>query len=71
MGCFRPLKRAYSTEIKALIRARINYITKEEFLLAFKAAYDKAIVKENIIRSFRGVGLVPYDESAIISKLNI
>jgi hypothetical protein len=65
------LKRAYSTEIEGLVRSRVNHITKEEFLPAFKAAYDKAIVESNIIRSFRGAGLVPHDESAVLSKLDI
>jgi hypothetical protein len=39
VGCFSPLKRAYSREIEALICHYINYITKLEFLLAFKAAF--------------------------------
>ena len=39
VGCFSPLKRAYSREIEALIRNYINYITKLKFLLAFKAAF--------------------------------
>jgi hypothetical protein len=40
VGCFSLLKRAYSCEVKSLICYHINYITKLEFLLAFKAAYD-------------------------------
>ncbi|KAF1924196.1 CENP-B protein, partial [Didymella exigua CBS 183.55] len=32
VGCFSPLKRAYSREIEALIRHHINHITKLEFL---------------------------------------
>jgi DDE superfamily endonuclease len=71
VGCFRPLKRAYSLEIEGLVRTGINHITKEDFLPAFKAAYDKAIVKDNIVGSFRGAGLVPHDENAVISKLDI
>ena len=39
IGCFSPLKRAYRHKINSLIRNYINYITKLEFLLAFKAAY--------------------------------
>jgi hypothetical protein len=71
MGCFSPLKRAYYTEVKALVRYRVNHITKEDFLPAFKAAYDTAIVKSNIISSFRGTGLVPHDETAVLLKLDI
>ena len=40
VGCFSPIKRAYSCKIKALMRYNINYITKLEFLLAFKAAFN-------------------------------
>ena len=40
VGCFSPLKRAYSREIESLIRNYINYITKLEFLPAVKAAYN-------------------------------
>jgi hypothetical protein len=71
VGYFTPLKRAYSTEIESLMRCQINNITKEEFLPAFKAAYDKAIIKNNILGSFRGVGLVPHNEDAILLKLDI
>jgi hypothetical protein len=40
VGCFSPLKRAYSREIESLICDYINYVTKLEFLPAVKAAYD-------------------------------
>ena len=40
VGCFSPLKRAYSCKVESLIRYYINYITKLEFLPAFKAAFN-------------------------------
>jgi hypothetical protein len=40
VGCFSPLKRAYSREIEALIRYYINYIMKLKFLPTFKAAFE-------------------------------
>ncbi|EMD60751.1 hypothetical protein COCSADRAFT_163186 [Bipolaris sorokiniana ND90Pr] len=40
VGCFSPLKRAYSREVESLIRYHINHITKLEFLPAFKVAFD-------------------------------
>jgi hypothetical protein len=48
------LKRAYSNGILALARNYIIYITKEDFLLAFKAAYNKAFIENNIYIDFRG-----------------
>jgi hypothetical protein len=40
VGCFSPLKTIYSKQIKHLVKNKIHYITKVEFLLAFKQAFD-------------------------------
>ena len=71
VGCFAPLKRAYGDKISGLARYSTKQIKKEAFLLAFKAAFKKAVIKENICASFRGVGLVLYNLEAIVLKLNI
>jgi hypothetical protein len=52
VGCFSPLKRAYSREIEALIRHHINHITKLEFLPAFKAAFNRSFTAANICSAF-------------------
>jgi hypothetical protein len=52
VGCFSPLKRAYSRKIKALIRYYINYIIKLKFLLAFKAAFKRSFTLANICLAF-------------------
>jgi hypothetical protein len=46
-------------------------IKKEAFLLAFKAAFEKLITKENICAGFRGARLVPHNPEAVISKLDV
>ncbi|EMD60668.1 hypothetical protein COCSADRAFT_98778, partial [Bipolaris sorokiniana ND90Pr] len=51
-GYFLPLKRAYSNTILVLVCNRIYYISKETYLLAFKKAYYKAIILDNIYREF-------------------
>jgi hypothetical protein len=71
VGCFGPLKRAYSKEIESFVRCRINHITKEDFLPAFKAAFANAINEDNIRGGFRGAGLLPFDPEAVISKLEV
>jgi hypothetical protein len=71
VGCFALLKRAYSREIEDFIRCRINHITKEDFLPAFKAAFDKAITADNIRGAFRGAGLVPFNPETVLSKLDV
>jgi hypothetical protein len=71
VGCFSPLKRAYSDEINSLSQYSTKKIKKEAFLLAFKAAFKKSIIKENIYAGFRGAGLVPHNLEAVILKLDV
>jgi hypothetical protein len=71
IGCFSPLKRAYSDKINSLAQYSTKKIKKEAFLPAFKAAFKKAIIKDNIYAGFRGARLVPYNPEAVISKLNV
>jgi hypothetical protein len=71
VGCFSPLKRAYGDEISSLARYSTKQIKKEAFLPAFKAAFKKAITKENICAGFRGAGLVPHNLEAVISRLDV
>jgi len=71
VGCFSPLKRAYSREIEALIRHHINHITKLEFLLAFKVAFKRSFTSANICSAFRGAGLVPLQPDVVLSKVDV
>lgn len=71
VGCFSPLKRAYGKEISGLARDNINHITKTEFLAAFEVTHRKTFTKENILSSFRGAGLLPFDPQVVISKLDV
>jgi hypothetical protein len=71
VGCFSPLKRAYSREVESLIRHHINHITKLEFLPAFKTAYDRSFTSANICSAFRGAGLVPLQPDTVLSKLDV
>jgi hypothetical protein len=45
VACFSPLKRSYGDSILALARNHIYHISKETFLLAFKAAYKLTFTK--------------------------
>jgi hypothetical protein len=71
VGCFSPLKRAYSREIESLIRDHINHVTKLEFLPAVKAAYDRSFTPANIRSAFQGAGLVPHQPDVVLSKLDV
>ena len=61
VACFGVLKRNYSLELNVLIKAHITHITKTEFFIAFRAAYNKTITPKNIKTGFRGAGLIPFD----------
>jgi hypothetical protein len=69
--CFALLKRSYSNSILALAHNYIYYISKETFLLAFKAAYKYTFTKENACAGFRGARLVLFNLDAVLLKLNI
>jgi hypothetical protein len=71
VGCFSPLKRAYSREIEALIRHHINHITKLEFLSAFKAAFTRSFTVANICSAFRGAGLIPLQPDVVLLKIDM
>jgi hypothetical protein len=71
VGCFSLLKRAYSYEVESLIRHHINYITKLEFLLAFKIAFTRAFTTVNICSAFRGAGIVPLELDIVLLKLDV
>ncbi|KAF1928251.1 uncharacterized protein M421DRAFT_420796 [Didymella exigua CBS 183.55] len=48
VGCFSLLKKAYGRQAERLMRSKITRITKLEFLLCFKAAFDALIIESNI-----------------------
>jgi hypothetical protein len=65
------LKRSYSNSITALARSYIYYISKETFLLAFKATYNLIFTKENAYVGFRGARLVLFNLDTVLLKLNV
>jgi hypothetical protein len=71
VGCFSPLKWAYSDKINSLLQYSTKKIKKEAFLLAFKVAFKKLIIKENICAGFKGAGLVLHNPEAVILKLDV
>jgi hypothetical protein len=71
VGCFGPLKKAYSREIDQLIRRSIIHVSKTEFFMAFYAAFQATITERNIKGGFRGAGLAPFDLEYVILKLDV
>jgi hypothetical protein len=71
VACFSLLKRKYSDAILVLARSRVYYISKETFLLAFKATFKKVFTQKNVCAGFRGAKLVLYNLEAVLLKLNV
>ena len=71
VGCFGNLKRSYGTQIEGFIKAHINHISKVEFFIAFKAAYQESITIQNMKSGFRGTGLIPFNPDGVLSKIDI
>jgi hypothetical protein len=71
VGCFAPLKQAYKKEIRGLVDSYINYVNKKAFLAMFLEVYNRAILKSNILSSFRATSLVPLDLEVVLLKLEV
>ena len=71
VGCFAPLKRAYSKEIRALALDHIGRINKKAFIATFAKVFEQAFSKANITASFKATGLVPNNLLVVLSKLNV
>jgi hypothetical protein len=71
VGCFSVLKRMYGREIEGFMKAHINHITKVEFLMAFKQAYQQSITVANAQAGFRGAGLIPFLPETVLEKLDV
>ena len=71
ISCFNILKRSYNKEIESFIKTHINYITKPEFFIIFKAVHFATMISKNIRAGFRSISLMPYNPQVILSKLDI
>lgn len=71
VGCFGPLKKSYGRQIEHLMRQQYTHITKEDFIPAFRAAFQDSLIESNIKGGFRGAGLVPFDPEKVISALDL
>lgn len=71
VGCFSPLKKAYSARIQRLGIVGYHYLIKEDFLPEFRPAYKAAFTSNTIQSAFRGSGLLPLDPQAVLSKLTL
>ena len=48
VGCFAPLKWAYSREIRVLATDHVSYINKKAFIASFAKVFKTAFLKASI-----------------------
>jgi hypothetical protein len=70
VGCFGPLKTAFSKQNQDLIRNHIFHITKVDFLATFYTAFLATFTQNNIKAGFRSSGLYPCNPEAVLSQLD-
>jgi hypothetical protein len=71
VGCFSPLKRAYGKEIRGLANNHIEHIERKAFLDSFKEVFGRSFSKKNIQSSFQAASLVPHNQEAVLSELEV
>jgi hypothetical protein len=71
VGCFAPLKQAYSKEIRALAVDYVSWINKKAFIATFAKVFKEAFLQANIRLSFRATSLVPNNLLVVLLKLNV
>ncbi|KAF1922159.1 uncharacterized protein M421DRAFT_42910, partial [Didymella exigua CBS 183.55] len=69
VGCFAPLKKAFSRRVQDLAHKRVFYINKEGFLPTFKAVFFNIFTAENCYKAFKAVGLVPLKAQVVLDYL--
>jgi hypothetical protein len=70
VGCFSPLKTAFSKQNQDLIRNHVFHVTKVDFITAFKQAFLASFTQANVEAGFRGSGLHPFDPEAVLFHLD-
>src|SRR6187402_939167 len=71
VGCFSPLKKAYGRQIEELMRQQITHITEEDFIPAFRAAFQASLTESNVQGGSRRAGRVPFSPERVISALDL
>jgi len=69
VGCFGPLKHAYTQLVLDLGRLGIFHIDKADFLGIYYQTRQSIINKQNITSGFRATGLVPFYPERVLSQL--
>ena len=71
VGCFGPLKTAFSKQNQHLIKNHVFHVSKEDFLATFYTAFLASFTQSNVQAGFRGSGLHPFNPETVLSQLEL
>ncbi len=69
VAIFQPLSKHYSVEIETHSREKHYWLEKDDFIVYYQNARQKALRESNIFSAWRTTGLLPYNPQVVISKL--
>ena len=69
IGLFQPLSTAYSRHLNDLMYGSLSWckMTKRNFWIVFKAAWEDSFTEKNILKAFEKTGIFPLDSSKILT----
>jgi hypothetical protein len=72
VGIFSPLSGAYSKELEEFLHISLglSHITKRDFFRLFIPAWRRALTSENIISSWKTVGIQPFNPEIILQRFS-
>jgi hypothetical protein len=69
VGCFGPLKQAYSNLVLELARLSIFHVNKEDFIRMYLEASTQIFKEDTIKNAFSATGLVPFNPARVLDNL--
>lgn len=69
VGCFQPFKHYHSEAIDEVVRNGESDFNKLDFLSIFQDIRELTFTKSMIVSAFRNTGLVPYNSSIVLCKI--
>lgn len=69
VGVFGPLKTALGIALEPILEKEVSRLHKSEWLTGYIEARDKAFCEDNVLGSWRGAGLIPFDPEKVLRHI--
>ena len=70
VGVFGALKKVMAAKLEPLIRTRVSWIQKVEWLSAFVQAHDSVFKPQNILGGFHSAGIFPFSPRKVLNRVS-